>query len=407
MGKQVHRIHAFESRKVSHPVFESIKKYWLTVKATEFPHGVSTAANAREPVGLNRMVYRDVKASLEGKEATPGSFDLMNKGITILALTVRLLDKDQQIYEVAVDDKEGGIVDGAHTAKIIERCNAEGTTHPEQYVEVFIRTGVEDDLITDIARGLNTGMQVAPKSIYNIDGVFDWLKAEVKGKPYEKMISWRESDSGDYDVRDLISVMELFNIFDFPNDGSKHPISAYEKWSIPLEKFATDYESNREKLPRSKYYRLRPILNDVLTLYDHIRHDFRASHNETGGRAGKMNIVDEVPEGRKLDFPFAGLPPSRYRLTKGACYPILAAFRNMVKEDSAGNASWQGGFKSVLNLWSDAASELVEETYNATKEIGRMPDQLGKNRKHWDNLHMKIQLRLLRAQLVAQRAKKG
>jgi hypothetical protein len=49
----------------------------------------------------------------------------------------------------------------------------------------------------------------------------------------------------------------------------------------------------------------------------------------------------------------------------------------------------------------------LEETYNATREIGRMPDQLGKNRKHWDNLHMKIQLRLLRAQLVAQRAKKA
>ena len=76
------------------------------------------------------MVYRDVNASLEGKEATPGSFDLMNKGITILALGVRLLDKDEQIYEVTVDDKEGGIGDGAHTAKIIEKCNADGTTHP-------------------------------------------------------------------------------------------------------------------------------------------------------------------------------------------------------------------------------------------------------------------------------------
>jgi len=408
VGKQVHRIHAFESRKVSHPVFESIKKYWLTVKATEFPSGISAAANAREPVGLNRMVYRDVKASLEGKEATPGSFDLMNKGITILALGVRLLDKDEQIYEVAVDDKEGGIVDGAHTAKIIEKCNADGTTHPDQYVEVFIRTGVEDGLITDIARGLNTGMQVAPKSIYNIDGVFDWLKAEVKGKPYQDMISWRESDSADYDVRDLISVLEMFNIFDFPNDGGKHPISAYEKWSIPLEKFAKDYEeTNGKRLQNSKYYRLRPLLNDALALYDHIRHDFRESHNEAGGRAGKMNIVEEAPKGRRLDFPFAQLPPSEYRLTKGAAYPMLAAFRNMVILDASGNATWQGGFKAVLRLWSEAMQELVEETYNATREIGRMPDQLGKNRKHWDNLHMKIQLRLLRAQLVAQRAKKA
>jgi hypothetical protein len=114
MGKQVHRIQAFESRKVSHPVFETINKYWLTVKATDFPQGMSSAANAREPVGLNRMVYKDVKASLEGKEAIPGSFDLMNKGITVLAISVRLVDKDENIFEIIVDDKAGGIVDGAH-----------------------------------------------------------------------------------------------------------------------------------------------------------------------------------------------------------------------------------------------------------------------------------------------------
>src|SRR5258708_7412937 len=151
MGKQVHRIQAFESRKVSHPVFETIHKYWLTVKAADFPAGVSAAANAREPVGLNRMVYRDVKASLEGKEATPGSFDLMNKGITILALSVRLVDKDENIFEVVVDDKEGGIVDGARTAKSIDKGNADGTIHPDQYVQVFFRTVDAEHIFTYIA----------------------------------------------------------------------------------------------------------------------------------------------------------------------------------------------------------------------------------------------------------------
>jgi len=286
MGKQVHRIAAYESRKISHPVFRTIDKYWLTVKATDFPAGISTAANAREPVGLNRLVYRDVRESLEGTAADPGTFDLMNKGITILAVNVRLVDKENQFFEVTVDDEKGGIVDGAHTAKIIEQCNRDGTTNPDQYVEVYIRTGVENDLITDIARGLNTGMQVAPKSIYNIDGVFDWLKSEISGQPYEDMIAWRESDSTPYDVRDLISILELFNVFDFPNDQSKHPISAYEKWSTPLKKFAEDYEENKHKLKNSTYYRLRPILRDSLVLYDHIRHDYRQIHNDFGGRAG-------------------------------------------------------------------------------------------------------------------------
>src|SRR5260370_24908787 len=103
MGKKVHRITACESRKISQPVFKKIDKYWLTVKATDFPNGISTAANAREPVGLNRLVYRDVRESLEGTGADPGTFDLMNKGITILALSARLIDKDDQIFERVVD----------------------------------------------------------------------------------------------------------------------------------------------------------------------------------------------------------------------------------------------------------------------------------------------------------------
>jgi hypothetical protein len=134
-------------------------------------------------------------------------------------------------------------------------------------------------------------------------------------------------------------------------------------------------------LSHSKYYRLRPILHDALTLYDHIRHDFREDRNEAGGNAGRMNILEKAAKGHKLEFPFAELSPNDYRLTKGASYPMLAAFRNMVVTDSAGNATWQGGFKSVLRLWSEAGPELEEETYNATKEIGRMPDQLGKRKE--------------------------
>lgn len=407
MGKQVHRIRAFEARKISHPIFTQIDKYWLTVKASDFPSGISTAANAREPVGLNRLVYRDVRESLEGTGADPGMFDLMNKGITILALGVRLLDKEQNLFEISVDDERGGIVDGAHTARIIEECNREKTTHGDQYVEVYVRTGIENGQITDIARGLNTGMQVAAKSIYNIDGVFDWLKKEVAGKPYETLIAWRESDTTAYDVRDLISVLELFNIFDFPNDVSKHPISAYEKWSIPLKKFADDFEENRSRMKNSKYYHLRPLLHDALTLYDYIRRDFREIHNQSGGSAGKMNIVEEAGANRLLEFPFAQLPPSKYRLTKGAAYPMLATFRNMVDVDAMGNATWRGGFKAVLKMWAEAGPELVEETYNATKDIGRTPDHLGKNRKHWDGLHGKLQNRLLRAQLEMFKARKA
>jgi hypothetical protein len=257
MSTSKHLIRAYELRKVSHPVLPEVEKYWLSVRALDFPSGISTKANARDPEGMNRQVYKDVRKSLEATESTPGTFDLMNKGITILARDVRLVDKAQRLVEISVDNDTGGIVDGAHTAKIIEESNDAETTHPDQYVEVYIRTCIPPEIATDIARGLNTGIQVARKSIYNIDGVFEWLREDIDKQTYKDLFSWKESDDADYDVRDLIGLLEVLNIFDFPNDSGKHPVSAYEKWSIPLDKFAQDYRDNKDDLTQSKYYRLR------------------------------------------------------------------------------------------------------------------------------------------------------
>lgn len=402
MGKKTHRFIVHEARRISHPFFSAIEKHWFTVPARLFPAGISTKANARDPIGLNRRVYRDVKDSLVGRTATPGTFDLMNKGVTILADSVRLIDKENRIYEVTIDD-DLGIVDGAHTAKLIEEANEEDAVPPEQYVEVYIKTGVNSEHVSDIAKGLNTGMQVKPQSIFNIDGVFDWLKKEINGCSYAGLISWKESDSGEYDVRDLIGVIECFNIFDFPNEVPKHPISSYEKWSIPLEKFGQDFNENyKAKGPKhSKYYKLRRLLNDALYLHDRIRSDFRSLHNEQGGKAGKLKIVEEASSRKgSFEFPFANLEPQKYRLTKGALYPILAAFRNcVILNKTSGDAEWMWGFKSVLDLWAEVGAELVAETYLATREIGANPDQVGKSRNHWANLHKTVELRVLRQRI--------
>jgi hypothetical protein len=405
MNTSKHLFRAYELRKVSHPVLPEVEKYWLSVRALDFPAKISNAANARDPEGMNRRVYRDVRASLEAKQALPGTFDLMNKGITILAQSVRLVDKEQRIVEVTVDNDHGGIVDGAHTARIIDEANEDATTNPDQYVEVYIRTGIPQNIASDIARGLNTGIQVAAQSIYNVEGVFDWLQDDISKQTYKELFSWKESDDAEYDVRDLIGILEVLNIFDFPNDDGKHPISAYEKWSIPLDKFAADYRMHKDNLSQSTYYRLRGLLPGALCLYDYIRRDFRDVHNrKEDRRAGNLKIVEQASAKRKtFDFPFAkpALPVCEYRLTKGAAYPILAAFRNYVEvHPRSGLAVWRGGFKAVLGGWKEMDELLVAETYQATKNIGRNPDQIGKNRQHWDALHTKVQNRLLRAQVA-------
>lgn len=74
MGKVTRRFVVHEARRMTHPAFPNIEKYWFTVPADRFPQGISTNANARDPVGLNRRVYWDVKESLLANTATAGTF---------------------------------------------------------------------------------------------------------------------------------------------------------------------------------------------------------------------------------------------------------------------------------------------------------------------------------------------
>jgi hypothetical protein len=399
MSTTTHKLRVVEARRIKHPALDKVEKHYLLVRAKDMPTGIRTDANARDPEGLNRRIYRDVQESLFGRGGTePGTFDLLNKGIVCLADSVQRLG-DDHTYEITI--KEGqGIVDGAHTYKII--CDAQGKPDlpDDQCVEFQIRTGVEPRLISDIARGLNTGIQVRPHSLDNLKGNYDWIKRELEGTSYYDKIEWRESDVGDYDVRDLISVMESLNVFDFPNDSAVHPIAAYEKWSTPAKKFSDDANQAKGDLSKSKYYRLRPILREALVLFDTIRHDFYEIHNEEKmGSAGKLDIVEAATGNRMFDFPFAGLPQSKYRLTKGALYPIFAAFRNVVTTDANGNACWKGGFTEVLKLWKRSATELIRQTRQSVVDIGRKPDQIGKNRGHWDKMHQTLELIILREEL--------
>lgn len=390
-----HRLSVTEARIVKHPVFTEIKKHYFTIRAKDLPSGIRTEANARNPNGLNRRVYREVHESLMGRQALEGTFDLMNKGIICLAKNVRRID--DHTYDINCGDGEG-IADGAHTYKIICDAQSDPEMPDEQFVEFQVRTGVCPDLITDMARGLNSGIQVKPHSLANLDGKYEWLKDELATEPYFDRIAWKESDKGGVDVRELICVLEALNVFDFPNDSGRHPIQSYEKISAPATKFSDDTDRHRANLIGSTYYKLRPLLRDALVLYDHIRHDFRDVYNAASlGRAARLDIIDWRQGKRRYDFPFAGLPDSRYRLTKGALYPIFAGFRNKVGVNkTTGQAQWIGGFDSVLELWRSVGTETALQTKNAVKLYGRKPDQIGKSRGHWANMHQTIELHILR-----------
>ncbi|MEX0582844.1 MAG: AIPR family protein [Sneathiella sp.] len=403
MSIRPYRFEVSEARSVKHPSLPNIVKHTFLVPAHLFPKDVPDGSNLREPVGMNRQVYKDVKASLEGKEALPGSFDLLNLGITIIAENIEVIDK--RVFDVFIDD-EYGIANGGHTTQIIYDCQDDGSIAEGQHVEVKILTGIDGSeshaLRIDIARGQNTGISVQPRSIFELDGAFESIKAAIESEKWSCDVAYKESDKKDVDVREIIAVLELMNVIDFPVRETRHPISAYEKWSMPLKKFGEDFEAHRDDLSQRKYAYIEPILLDALKLYDHIRRDFlRVYNSEVGGRAKNLRIVEKAPPSiGRYKFRYADLDPHDHRLTKGATYPILGAFRNFVEIDEEKRvAKWKGGFKNVLNSWNVLAPELVLETKAAIKDIGNSPDALGKNRNHWANLFKSVRLHVMQQDL--------
>lgn len=370
------------ARRLPDPVFHKIhgiERFILMMPVNGIPEGLPNDPNARLPK-TRRRVYRDIEESLfDAGDNTPGTFHLKHKGITLIADAVH---RRGESNDYSVTCKPGhGIVDGGHTYELITKNKDNPHLPKDQYVKFEIITNIPEDWISEIAGGLNTSIQVEDMSLYNLANSFDWIKDELKDQPYFDRLAWREGEDGNYDARDLIALMACFLIGLYPNNASEHPVFAYEKKKTALDLFA-EHED--------EYRKVRPILRDILRLYDTISLEAKEKWNKaTGGRAGLATFVEKRKRGL-FEFIFVQ-KEDEYRLHPAAAIPMLAAFRWMVEDDpSKKKYRWRGGFKSVLERWEHAAPELMKLTFEQNKDSGRTLNALGKSRAHWNNLHTKL-----------------
>ena len=375
------------ARRIPDPVFEGLRRYVFVVPVNDLPKDLPTDANARSQK-LNTRVAREVNESLFNIDCVAGTFHLKNNGITILAAKVLRSSKDEQKYRLEFDEGHG-IVDGAHTYKtIIEAQNADVKPPDAQFVSIDVLTGIRSDWIADISAGRNTTVQVARMSIENLKKGFEWMKDELRGEPYFDEIGWEENDSGEFDARDLIALLSMFNIDLYPNEGDSHPTSAYSAKEQILKRFQND---------RSSFVSMRPILKDILVLHDTIRCDYREIWNSQpnkNSRAGRWAISEKTRKSGELwNFMFTG-KSSECRLVNGALYPILAAFRWFVeKSPDTGLVYWRNGFDAVLDAWAKCSVPLLTVTNEKSREVGHRPNAVGKSAAHWRSLHQLVAMR--------------
>lgn len=328
---------------------------------------------------IDRGIYRQVTDSLVEND---GYFLWKNHGITILAKSVNKID--DVTYEIVMEPEHHGIVDGGHTYRIIREVAAENDTSVDQQaVEVRVFTGIvpEELEAVEVAGALNTTMQVQEMSLANLAGKFDWLKKVLEDEPYFDQIAWRENEKAAYDARDLVVLIDMFNVRRFPTNSEDHPTRTYNNKGEVLKDYVKD---------PAVYERFAPIVKDILVLHDTISSEGPKIHTAHGGRAGRLDFVKtkKAKKAGKADvrdrftFHFLNRKDDKC-LDRAALYPMLSAFRWMIVEQSNGKFGWRDGFDHVLEVWRRAAPEMMKATQATHAEYRYKLTNLGKSRTHW------------------------
>lgn len=359
----------------------NIEHHVLLCKAKDVPSGISKEPNPREQ-RIDLGIYKDIQASLEdGEDLT---FHLKNKGITLLAHGIDF-SEDKKVATVYLGEKDG-IADGAHTYEIILDSISRGTCPDNQYVKFEILTGIPSSMAVDITGGLNTAVQVQEASLANLEGAFDWIREVIKREPYADKIAFKQNERKDFDIRDIIAFLTLFNV-EHKSLKGRHPKEAYTSKAACLNLYKED---------RKSYEMLTPILKDILCLHDYVHIQSREIYNKTGGKAGAMKGVYEGRTRGKFNFVFMGTE-YEYRLYSGTLFPILGALRYLVEKKPGQNVySWKlRSFEEVKSFFNKVAADMVGTTYNTSVNYGRKPNAVGKDENHWDNLYKTVALAYL------------
>jgi hypothetical protein len=329
--------------------------------------------NPREQ-NLASKVARKIRDGFLGPE-TGSLFHLLNRGLLLSAESVSYDNQKDEITIVMSNLRTHGIVDGGHTYKVITG-NQAAISEP-RYVTLEIMTGVEDDF-EEIAGARNTSVQVKEKSLAELEGKLDNIKAAIKGLPFENDVAYKENEEKAIDVQDVVAIFSIFH----NERNTTHPVYAYSSKGRTLQVYLEDVGG---------YKKLASVAKEIFKLHDHIKVTFPDLIKESGGRPGALKEIGY--KNGKLRWPLYFSPKvsgdfekTAYDVPGGFVYPILGAMRFLIDKDAAtGNYKWK---TDPLKFYDKVVGKkLVELTIEASSELGRNPMAVGKSSRHWEGLY--------------------
>jgi hypothetical protein len=333
--------------------------------------------NVRDPK-LTGAVPEAIRESVSGN---PELFVFLNRGIVLSVDSVSFDNKKDELTITMKNPHLHGLLDGGHTYNIVRAENE--NLEFDQYVRLEILEGFEEDEIPALVDARNTSNQVKDQSLMNLQGEFDLLKAALRGKPYFEKIAFKEyetNDEGDpkpIDVREIIAILTVFDRDNF--DKSVHPINAYRSKAACLKHFEQH---------KASYRKIYPVADDVLRLYDAIQLHLPSLYNKArgdagdvaGGKFGKLTGVTTYKGHRGVRLHFLG-KDSKYGVPSGFVYPLLGAFRALLKEKH-GKYTWARDVDPFKLLEGDLGTNLAD-TIGTFALDARNPSKTGKSPLVW------------------------
>jgi hypothetical protein len=379
-------------RKIESPYEENgAKTFIAVVNVKEIPETLEEwrQINVRD-AKTKSTVSKSIRDTLKDD---PNSFFFKNRGITLIVEKTEFDNKDNTLRLEMIDPKQHGLLDGGHTYSVIREylvnLPKDELDDFNAFVKIEIIEGISDnELVTNIVEARNTSTQVKEQSLEELRKSYEAIHKILDNKPYGNRIAYKEYELGedgnpkDIDIKEILSYLVCFDTESF--DNNKHPIKAYSTKASVIEHFK---QRQIDKQQMEKYI---PLIPQILELRDYIYLGLPSAYNKDGeGKFGALTGViwtENKPRMEKEHLFFIN-KDSEYRIPSGFIYPILAAFRNLVRVKD-GKCEW----KTDPIVFFDDLKEELADTVGKQALSFKNPNKLGKDDATWKMCYQAVEL---------------
>lgn len=359
---------------------KTAEMYIAICDVKDLPDCFPMETNPREQK-MTTNVARKIKESL--LNPTELNFYLLNRGILLSAKDVSYSNYSNEMAICFEDLEVHGNVDGGHTYKTILQ-NRDQLDPGQQYVKLEILTGIEG-IFQSLAAARNTSVQVQDKSIAELEDRFDIIKNTLASESYIKRVFFKENDTGDIDVADILALLNMFNIDRYPGMAA-FPINSYSAKKKCIDLYIADHKQYGET-GTNPYVKMTSIMVDIFKLYDTIEVGMNRFYRQKNpnGRYGATKGVLIPKAGQQLQSKFL-MNEMDAASPNGFIYPILGAFRALLEEKD-GLYRWK---KNPFAILEKVGADLVESTVSMSRSLGNNPQSVGKDQNIWKTLYMTV-----------------